>query len=119
MIALIRIRGQVKLKNEIAETFRRLNLPKKFSCIFIDEKDAVKMGMFEKVKPYVIFGKVDKETMERVMEKREHITKDGKKKGFCRLHPPRGGFRKSTKMHVPKGILGEDKEIAKLLEKMI
>lgn len=119
MIAVIRIRGQVKLKNEIAETFRRLNLPRKFSCIFIDEKDSVKMGMLTKINQYVIYGTVTDAVMKKVMDKREHVTKDGKKKGFCRLHPPIGGFRKSTKMARPKGVLGKDDDIAKLLEKMI
>lgn len=119
MIAVIRIRGQVKLSNALTETFTRLNLPKKFSCVFIDERDVVRMGMLEKIRPYVIFGAVDDETMKKVMDAREHVTKDGRKKGFCRLHPPRGGFKKSTKLAIPKGVLGKDNDIAKLLEKMI
>ncbi len=119
MIAIIRIRGQVKLRNDLKSTFDRLNLPRKFSCIFIDEKDVIKMGMLEKIKQYVIYGTVTEEVMKKVMEAREHITKDGKKKGFCRLHPPRGGFKKSTKLAIPNGVLGKDKNIDKLLEKML
>jgi ribosomal protein L30/L7E len=118
MIAIIRIRGQVKLKNEIAETFQRLKLPKKFSCVFIDEKDEIKMGMFKKLIPYVIYGKIDEKMMEKVIKARGHIS-NGQYAGFCRLNPPKGGFKKTTKMSAPKGVLGKNEDIAKLLEKMI
>ena len=46
MIAIIRIRGQVKVKNQLDETFRRLRLPRKYSCIFIDEKEIKILDMF-------------------------------------------------------------------------
>lgn len=118
MIAIIRIRGQVKLKNQVAETFQRLRLPKKFSCVFIDEKDETKMGMLNSIVPYVIFGKVDEKTMEKVIKAKGHLT-NGVYQGFCRLMPPRGGFKKTTKMAAPKGVLGKNDDIAKLLEKMI
>lgn len=118
MIAIIRIRGQVKLKNSVAETFKRLRLPKKYSCIFIDEKDVVRMGMLNTIVPYVIFGKVDDETMKKVIKARGHIS-NGEYQGFCRLCPPVGGFKKTTKMAAPKGVLGKNEDIAKLLEKMI
>ena len=119
MIAIIRIRGQVKLRNDLNSTFERLNLPRKFSCIFIDEKDFIRMGMLEKIKQYVIYGTVTDAVVKKVMDAREHTTKDGKKKGFARLHPPRGGFKKSTKLAIPKGVLGKNDDIAKLLEKML
>ena len=118
MIAVIRIRGQVKLKNSIAETFKRLRLPKKYSCIFIDEKDAVKMGMMKVLIPYIVYGTVDEKTMEKVIKLRGHIG-NGEYQGFCRLCPPKGGFKKTTKMSAPKGILGKNDDIAKLLEKML
>lgn len=118
MIAIIRIRGQVKLKDSVAETFKRLRLPKKYSCIFIDEKDMVKMGMLKAITPYVIYGTVDEKTMKKVIDAKGHIG-NGEYQGFCRLCPPRGGFKKTTKMSAPKGVLGKNEDIAKLLEKMI
>ena len=44
---------------------------------------------------------------------------DWKIKKFFRLHPPIKGFKKSTKKPVPQGVLGKNKDIAKLLEKML
>jgi hypothetical protein len=40
-------------------------------------------------------------------------------KRFFRLHPPIGGFKKSTKTGYPNGVLGKNKEIEKLMEKML
>ena len=116
MIAVIRIRGQVKLKNEIAETLSRLRMRKKLVCVLIDEKDVVRMGMLKKVKQYVAYGKADDKLVEELKKKRG---KDAKK-GFYRLHPPIGGFKKTTKKMVGEGgILGEHKDIGKLLRRML
>ena len=48
----------------------------------------------------------------------ENKTLDGSGiKPFFRLHPPRGGI--NTKYHFPKGVLGENKEINKLILRML
>jgi len=51
---------------------------------------------------------------------------DGKKelkdlniKPFFSLHPPRGGFKKSTKKAWPEGVLGKNEKINELLLKML
>jgi large subunit ribosomal protein L30 len=121
MICVVRIRGQVKLKNEIAETFRRLRMLQKLNCIFIDEKDSVRMGMLKKLNEYVVFGTVDEAFMKKVIEARGVKDKEGNYKGYCRLHPPRGGFKKSTKysFNSGEGILGENKDVVKLVERML
>ncbi len=140
MIAVIRIKGKVKIRQEIEETLSRLRLRKKFVCILIDERDKVKLGMLKKVKDYVAFGEIDKGTLTRLIEKRakredkkqikepEKIVEEllkGKSmkelglKPFFRLSPPRGGL-KSSKKHFPRGVLGNHKkEISKLIEKML
>ena len=38
---------------------------------------------------------------------------------YLKLHPPRGGFKKSTKLPYPQGILGNNNEIEKLVKKML
>ena len=131
MIAIIRIRGQVKLKHEIAETLSRLRLRRKLACVVIDEKNAVKMGMLKKVSQYVVYGKIDEKILKELIEKRGELkpeiragkTKPKKTietiKPFFRLHPPLGGFKKSTKLMQPKGVLGENKNISELLGRML
>ena len=127
MIAVIRIHGRVDLSSDIRETLDRLRIRKKFNCVFVDEKDPVRMGMVRKVKDYVMYGEVSKEFMGKVIEARGELQEinDKKKKTlenikpWIKLHPPRGGFKKSTKLQVPKGILGKHQDISKIMEKML
>ena len=114
MIAIIRIAGQVKNKKEVNETFERLRLGKKFTCRLVDEKDDVRLGMVKALKDNAVYGKISDELVKEIKEKRG---KEGKEVYF--LHPPRGGFKKSSKIAYPKGILGNNKEIDKLLSRML
>ncbi|MFZ5955020.1 MAG: hypothetical protein ACOYT4_01220 [Nanoarchaeota archaeon] len=138
MIAIIRIHGKVKLKKDLEETLFRLNIRKKLSCTLIDEKDKIKMGMLNASKNFVAYGKISDEFMKKLIEKRGK-TLDGKKvnpkdvdkiaeelkkgnwkiKKFFGLHPPIGGFKKSTKLHAPRGVLGKHEDVSKLMEKML
>jgi ribosomal protein L30/L7E len=118
-IAVIRIAGRVNVNRDVAETFTRLKLGKKLTCTFVDEKDKVLMGMVHKVAQQVVFGEIDKKLMDEIIAKRGQKDVKGNYRGFCRLHPPIGGFKKPTNRSVPKGILGKNKDIVKLLERML
>ena len=112
MIAVIRIKGQVKLRKDVVETFDRLKLRKKYSCRVL-EPTKENMGMIKKVENQVAFGEISDETYKKLVEKRKTKIKD-----FFRLHPPRGGIK--TKVHFPKGVLGNHKEkINELIERML
>ncbi len=138
MIVVIRIKGRVEIPKKIEDTLRKLNIWKKYSCSIVRE-NSNKIGMVKKVRSYVSYGKIDKKTFIKLVDKRGKSLgekKDGKKiveeftksktgkklsdfgiKNFFRLHPPRGGI--NTKKHFPKGVLGENKEINKLIERML
>lgn len=114
MILVIRIAGQVRNKETEDETFRRLNLKRKFSAILIDPKDPVVVGMVKLVKHLICYGKVSEDFIKELKKKRP--SKDGK---MFALHPPVGGFKKSSKLPFPKGILGEHEDITKLAGRML
>jgi ribosomal protein L30/L7E len=114
MIAIIRIAGQVKNKIKDNETFKRLKLEKKFTCALIDKTDKVRMGMVESLRDSVVYGEISEELANEMKEKRG---KEGK--AVCFLHPPRGGFKKSSKLRYPRGIMGKNPEISKLLSRML
>jgi len=139
MIAIIRITGKVKINRKMEETLFRLGLRRKYVCVLVDEKNKLKMGMLNKVKNYVSYGEIEKGMLIRLIEKRgkrkdkkeikdeEKIAEEIEKgksmeevglKSFFRLHPPIGGL-KSSKEHYPKGVLGKNKEINKLIERML
>lgn len=111
MIAVVRISGRVGLSKSVKETLERLRLKRKLNCILIDEKDKVRMGMVEKVRREVCFGPVEDSLVKKMEDRKDNE--------IYRLHPPRGGFKKSTKVFYPDGILGKNKEIAKLIERML
>ena len=113
MILVVRIAGQVKNKKKDNETLKRLKLNKKFSCILIKDNDIVKMGMVKAVAHMVAYGKVDDVFIKDLKVAR----KDDE--GVYFLHPPRGGFKKSSKVATPKGILGKHEDIVKLAGRML
>lgn len=139
-IVIIRIKGLVKVEKKISDTLSMLRLRKKNVCVIIEDTEK-NMGMVKKVENYIAYGELGKETFKQLVEKRaqpknkmKKINEDditnfivGKKKlqdlgikPFFRLHPPLGGFKKSTKRKWPKGTLGnQGKEINKLILKML
>jgi ribosomal protein L30/L7E len=119
MIAVIRIVGQVNVNVNIKETLDRLRIQKKLACTFLDEKNPIEMGMLERVKQFVAYGKVDQKLMDETIAKRGQKDIKGNYRGFCRLHPPVGGFKKSTQRIFPKGVLGKHEDISKLLSRML
>ena len=122
-IAVIRVRGSVRVAKSVNYTLDILGLSKKNSCVLLTKKD---FGMIQKVKDYVTYGEIDKETEELLRKERTEkvIGKDGKektKKTF-RLNPPKKGFgRKGIKFSFTKGgALGDRKEkINDLIKRML
>ena len=113
MILVVRIAGQVKNKIKDNETLKRLKMNKKFTAVLIEETDAIRMGMVKAVGYMVAYGKVDEAFVKELDSKRTA------KEGVYFLHPPRGGFKKSSKVAAPKGILGKHEDIVKLAGRML
>ncbi|MBS3085465.1 uL30 family ribosomal protein [Candidatus Pacearchaeota archaeon] len=128
MIAIIRIKGLVKIKEPLQKTLYNLRLRRKYVCVIISETKE-NMGMIKKISSFVAFGQVNKETLEKLIEKRGKLIDKNKKidakkaaeeiikgikcekvnlKPFFRLHPPRGGIK--SKVAFPKGVLGNHGE---------
>ncbi len=140
MIAIVRITGDVNLKKEIRKTLENLNLRKKYSCTVLNESKE-NIGMIKKVRDFTAFGKIDKETLNELVEKRGQLIDKTKKvdlkkaideigkgkklkdvglKHFFRLHPPRKGIESKKHFGVGKGVLGDNKEkINELIRRML
>lgn len=118
MIAVIRIKGQIGMPEDIKNTLTRLRLGRKYACVVLEEKEEI-MGMVEKVKDCVAYGKISEEDYKELIEKRGKFIKGKQSNLFFRLHPPRGGI-KSSKTHYPKGVLGNHGDrINELLRRML
>jgi len=138
IICAIRIRGKVGLNVDFEENLGRLRLRRKYACSLVYPTKE-NLGMIKKARDFIAFGNINKETLEKLIEKRGHAADKKKKldvkkvvdgilkqekivdlnlKPFFRLHPPRGGIK--SKLHYPRGILGDNKEdINKLVERML
>lgn len=113
MIAVVRIAGRVGINRDVTETFNRLHLKKKFSCIVFPNPTQIELGMLERIKDFSAFGTLNKENYDNLVKKRGN-----KVKNVFRLHPPRKGI--NTKKHYPHGVLGNHREeINKLIERML
>ncbi|MBN1645040.1 uL30 family ribosomal protein [Candidatus Woesearchaeota archaeon] len=112
-IAVVRVRGLVKIRKDFVDTLRMLNLDKKNHCVIV-ENNSNNMGMIKKVKDFVAWGEVNEETIALL---------ESKKKGkFYSLQSPKKGFgRKGIKMPFSKsGGLGyRGVKINDLLKRMI
>jgi len=115
MIAIVRIKGQVKVRIKALETLDRMNLKKKYSCVVWDKPSSEQLGMLESVKDFVAFGEMDKDTYKELVAKRGQ---QGTR--FFRLHPPRGGIDSKKHFGVDRGVLGNNKEkINELVRRML
>jgi large subunit ribosomal protein L30 len=138
-IAAIRIIGMNKMDSKIEDTLQRLRLRKKYTLVFIKETPDM-LGMLEKIKNFIAYGKVEEKTIAEVIKARGKVlgdtkakVKDSEKiakemiagknleelkiKPFFGMHPARGGI--DTKHHYPKGVIGKHEDISKLIMKML
>lgn len=138
MIIAIRIHGLIGVEKSKKEALERLMLRKKYCCILLREKELPKII---NVKDLVAFGKMDEKTLRMLLAARArknskplmNVSDDLVKKliddkttlreeglkPYMNLHPPRGGFKKSTKLSYPRGILGKNDDIIGLIQRML
>jgi large subunit ribosomal protein L30 len=112
-IAVVRVRGLVKIRRDFVATLKMLNLNQKNNCVIVEDTPA-KLGMIKKVKDFITWGEINEETI-ALLESR-------KKDRFYALQPPKKGFgRKGIKMPFNKsGGLGyRGNKINDLLKRMV
>lgn len=120
-LAVILIRSIVSIKPDVRKTLDLLKLRNKNVCVLIEDNESNR-GMLQTVKDYVTFGTIDAETEKILVEKRGEKTKDGKLKGFFRLHPPRKGYGRKgikTPFKVGGALGNRDSAINDLIVRMI
>jgi len=111
-LAIVRVRGDVRIGSDVRDTFRMLGLNKKNHCVVAEDAAHIK-GMLKTIMPFATWGPVDEKTMAALKKKGDKI---------FRLSPPRKGYgRKGIKMPFSLGgATGDRKEkINDLLTRMI
>ncbi len=143
LYAVVRVRGTVGVRKEIADTLKSLRLTKPNHCVMIPVNEYSK-GMLQKAKDYVTWGEVSDELLELMISKRGKVSsskaidqkdvasavkkfKEGKQKEtdmktVFMLSPPRKGYESGgvKRTFNQKGALGyRADKINDLLKKMI
>ncbi|AXI25221.1 50S ribosomal protein L30 [Methanofervidicoccus sp. A16] len=73
--AVVRVRGRVGVRGDISDTLKMLRLHRVNHCVIVPETDTYK-GMLEKVKDYVTYGEIDKDTLIKLILKRGRLPGD-------------------------------------------
>jgi large subunit ribosomal protein L30 len=104
-IAIVRVRGQARIRGDIARAFEQLNLNQRHSATIIEESPSA-LGQLNKIRSFVTWGPVTDDTIKK-MEPR----KRGEGRWYA-LTPPRKGYgRKGVKLPFKYGgALGDRKE---------
>ena len=118
-IAVVRIRGQVGLNRDVKETLHRLRVRRKYACVVFDNPSKEQMGMIQRMKDFVAYGEIDDKTHKELVDKRGQKDVNVKLKPFFRLHPPRGGIDAKKHFGVKKGVLGNNKKMNELIQRML
>jgi large subunit ribosomal protein L30 len=120
-LALILVRGLVRIRTEIVNTLYTLRLRQSHACVVVEDTPSNRASAM-KCKDYIAYGEINEETYKLLVEKRGKKDKDGKLKKYFLLHPPRGGFeRKGIKTpFTTGGALGyRGAKINDLIKKML
>jgi large subunit ribosomal protein L30 len=147
-ILVVNMRGTVNLNADQRKTLEQLRIDRRYSATIIPDESGY-VGMLHRIKDKVAWCRADPETAAKLLKHRaiidSSIEQSWKKsqnelnklaaqmaqgtvklkdvaglKPWFRLHPPRGGFRRSLRRgYSQKGILGENPELPTLVDRMI
>lgn len=135
LLAVIRVRGTVKVRASIAETLDRLRLRRVNNLVLVNTKDASYMGMVQKCKDFVTFGEIDKAVLAKLLEAKDVKADDAAVESLLTgkktlkelnigmpfgMHPPRHGYEGIKTDYASGGALGNRREeINKLIRRML
>jgi large subunit ribosomal protein L30 len=75
LVAVVRIRSSIGLRQEAKETLLQLNLSRVNHAVVIDKR-ATYLGMLQKAKDAITWGEIDASTLTRLLKKRGRLMGD-------------------------------------------
>jgi len=72
-LIVIRLKGQAGIPPDVKYTLKLLRLHKKFHATIVDDTPSIK-GMLHKIKDYVTWGEIDKETLTELIKYRGRLS---------------------------------------------
>ncbi|HOD89742.1 MAG TPA: 50S ribosomal protein L30 [archaeon] len=77
MYAIVKVRGNIGVRNDVIHNLKLLNLTRVNHCVLFQETEKIK-GMLKKGKDYITWGEISKETLQKLLYKRGKVYKDKK-----------------------------------------
>jgi large subunit ribosomal protein L30 len=71
-LALIRLRSGIRARGEVRDTLAMLRLHRINHLVIVDDTPSYK-GMIQKVKDYITWGEIDRETLAKLLRKRGRL----------------------------------------------
>ena len=134
LLAVVRVRGTVKVRQSIVETLNRLKLKRVNNLVLITATPDY-VGMVKKSKDFVTYGEISEETLSKLFKSKEIEVKEADVKSLMsgektvkdleigmpiRMHPPKHGYEGIKTDYASGGALGNRKEeINKLIRRML
>lgn len=72
MYAVVRVRGRVGVRRDIADTLKMLRLHRVNHAVLVDETPSYE-GMLQKAKDYITWGEIDLDTLVELIKKRGRL----------------------------------------------
>ena len=123
-VAAILIRSPLRQSPDVTKTLEMLKLTRKNS-LGLFKNTVTTQGMLRRVKDFVTYGVVDKETVDLVLSKKNPVKRNKKGEEYIshifNLHPPIKGFERKgiKKPYGVGGALGKRDNMKELIQKMI
>ncbi len=134
LLAVIRVRGSVRVRQSILETLKRMNLNHVNNMVLVFANKS-NMGMIKKCSDFVTFGEISKETLAKLFEKKgikaeqtavEELVKGSKSARDLeiatpiKMKPPKHGYEGIKEHFSTGGALGyRGDAINKLITRMM
>ncbi len=134
LLAVIRVRGTVKVRHTIAETLIRLRLKRVNNLALVTASPGYR-GMVDKAKDFVTFGEIDEKTLAKLFESKGIEAKAADVKSLMegeknvkdlgiampiRMHPPKHGYEGIKRGYNQGGALGNrGADINELIARML
>ena len=132
LLAVVRVRGSVKVRQEIKETLSRLNLDRVNNLSFVFGTKS-NIGMIRKCNDFVTYGEIDEEKLSLLLSRKKvELSKEDLKEISTgrlkprekismpiKMSPPKGGYKGTKRSFSQGGALGyRGNAISALLDKM-
>ncbi|MGC8676372.1 MAG: uL30 family ribosomal protein [Candidatus Micrarchaeia archaeon] len=133
LIAIVRVRGTVGVRKDIAETLDRLGLKHPNNLALVRATDS-SIGMIAKCSSYIAYGEISSDVLAKVLESEGLKLSSEELAAIAsgakplrdvvqmpiRLHPPRHGYKGTRKPYGHGGALGyRGNAINELIRRMV